>query len=530
MRTLIKTCRGRIQYDMNLYKTTAIVTVFTIFEHALGFVYRIILSRMLGPEGLGVYQVALTVFAVFLTISSSGLPITLSRVISKHRAQNSRIGVHKATSAAILIAAAVSVSITVVLFAIRAPFSKIFSDPRCADVFYIILVGLSFTSVYAIIRGSFWGNKRFFAYSLIELVEEIVMIVVGVFLLMFASSGIADVNKAAIAVLISYLCSFTISVVYFTAKGGRLRSPRGELAPLLKSSVPVTTMRTFSSLAGSLISVLFPMRLMAAGMSATRAMSAYGVVGGMVMPVLMIPNSLIGSISLVLVPELSECYYKKEREKLAELVKKALNAALLIAGALIPLFVACGEGVGIFLFGNAESGKLIGSSALILLPMSVTLIATSMLNSMGCERHTLVFFLLGAASMLACVWFLPRYLGSAALLAGTAAEYTVTAVCSLVLLVKKTGKLRSGMYFFKLCCVTAALSLIGVVLRRLLMMCLNYILAHLLVLFVLGILELAAFRILRLFDPAAFLRKFFGKRKRAEKPRNRSLRGARARE
>ena len=74
----------------NLYRTAAVVTVFSALEHTLGFLYRIILSRLLGPEGLGIYQVALTVFAVFLTITSSGLPITLSRVISKHRAQGSR--------------------------------------------------------------------------------------------------------------------------------------------------------------------------------------------------------------------------------------------------------------------------------------------------------------------------------------------------------------------------------------------------------------------------------------------------------
>ncbi len=508
---------------MNLYKTTALVTAFTIFEHLLGFVYRIILSRTLGSEGLGVYQVALTVFAVFLTISSSGLPITLSRTISKHRARGYREGEHKATAAAVLLAAAVSGSITLLLFLLRTPFSGIFSDPRCADVFYIVLPGLTFTSVYAIIRGSFWGNKRFFAYSLIELVEEIVMIVVGVVLLVFAGGGIADVNKAGAAVLISYLCSFTIASVYFAAKGGRLRSPRGELLPLIRSSAPVTAMRTLSSLVGSLISVIFPLRMMAAGMSSARAMSAYGIIGGMVMPVLMIPNSFISSIALVLVPEMAECYYKKEGEKLAELVKRSLNAALLIAGALIPLFAVCGEGVGIFLFGNAESGQLIAASALILLPMSVSLIATSMLNSMGCERQTLLFFLVGAGSMLLCVWLLPPYLGSGALLAGMAAEYVVTAVCSLFLLVKKTGRLRSGSYFVRILLATVLTWGAGRLLKLALMLCTNYILAHILLIIALGGLELGLYRLLKLFYPIAFLKKFFGRKPhpRTEKAKRR---------
>ena len=325
----------------NLYRTAAVVTVFSALEHCLGFLYRIVLSRILGPEGLGVYQVSLTVFAVFLTVTSSGLPVTLSRIISKHRAHGHRRGEQAATSAAIVLTLAVSLPLTAILFLVREPFSRIFSDPRCADLFYILLIGLSFTSVYSVLRGCFWGNRRFFIYSLVELIEEIVRIAVGVFLLLLLPAAVADVNLAAIAVLVSYLCSFCVALIYFFVRGGRLRSPRGEFLPLLRASLPVTAMRASSSLVNSFISVLFPMRLMAAGVSSARAMSEYGVVYGMVMPVLMIPSTLIGSIALVLVPELSECFYRGQKEKLSALVEKALNAALLIAGMLFPARSSC---------------------------------------------------------------------------------------------------------------------------------------------------------------------------------------------
>lgn len=509
----------------NLYKTTAVVTVFTTFEHFLGFLYRIILSRTLGSEGLGVYQVALTVFAVFITVCSSGLPITLSRVISKHRAHGYAQGEHAAASAAIAITLLFSIPVTVLLYLLRTPFSHIFADPRSADLFYIMLFSLSFTSVYAIIRGCFWGNRRFFAYSLIELIEELVMIVVGVLLLVVFHTGVADVNKAAIAVLVSYLCSFSIATVYFFAKGGKLASPRGEFLPLLKSSLPVTAMRTSSSLMNSLISVLFPMRLIAAGMSSSRAMSEYGIVYGMVMPVIMIPSTLIGSIALVLVPELSECYYKKQKEKLAVLVEKALNATLLIAFMLVPLFIVCGECVGIFLYSNAESGKMIANCALMLVPLSLTMITTSILNSLNCEKQTLVFFLCGSAAMLLCVWFLPRYLGSGALLVGIACDYLLTATCSLVLLRKKTGKLRSGKYCLKLLLVSVPAAALGLLLRSLLMKVLGYVPATVITMLAIAAFEAALLYLLKLFDfKGAFNRFFGGRAKRQTRAEKRARR------
>ncbi len=501
----------------NLYRTAAVVTVFSALEHCLGFLYRIVLSRILGPEGLGVYQVSLTVFAVFLTVTSSGLPVTLSRIISKHRAHGHRRGEQAATSAAIVLTLAVSLPLTAILFLVREPFSRIFSDPRCADLFYILLIGLSFTSVYSVLRGCFWGNRRFFIYSLVELIEEIVRIAVGVFLLLLLPAAVADVNLAAIAVLVSYLCSFCVALIYFFVRGGRLRSPRGEFLPLLRASLPVTAMRASSSLVNSFISVLFPMRLMAAGVSSARAMSEYGVVYGMVMPVLMIPSTLIGSIALVLVPELSECFYRGQKEKLSALVEKALNAALLIAGMLFPFFVICGEDVGAMLYASAASGRLISACAIILLPMSVTMISTSILNSIGCEKHTLFFFLFGAAAMLLNVWFLPKYLGSGALCLGMACDYTISAVCALALLRKKTGKLGSWKYFLKLSCAVLPVIGLGYFVRKLLATYLSYIPALALTVLFIGCAEVLLFSLLKLLDVKALLRRFFAGKKSIKK-------------
>ncbi len=515
MRRVHKKVRVQIKYRMqNLYRTAAVVTIFSAIEHCLGFLYRIILSRILGPEGLGVYQVSLTVFAVFLTATSSGLPITLSRIISKHRARGSKRGEQAATSAAIVLTLAVSIPVTLLLFLLKEPFSRLFTDPRCADLFYILIIGLSFTSVYAILRGCFWGNRRFLAYSLVELIEEIVMIAVGVFLLLLLQTNVADVNLAALAVLISYLCSFAIALVYFFLRGGKLRSPRGEFLPLIKSSLPVTAMRTSSSLVNSFISVLFPMRLMAAGVSSSKAMSEYGVVYGMVMPVLMIPSTLIGSIALVLVPELSECFYKGQREKLSGLVERALNATLLIAGLLIPFFVVCGKDVGAMLYASDRSGRLISGCAVILLPMSLTMITTSILNSLGCERHTLLFFLGGAAAMLACVWFLPKYLGSGALCVGMACDYTISAACALILLRKKTGKLGSWKYFLKLTAAVLPVIGVGYFVRKLFITCLSYIPALALTVLVIGAAEVLLFSLLKLLDVKALGNRFFAGKKR----------------
>ena len=491
----------------NLYKTTALVTVFTAFEHFLGFLYRIILSRTLGAEGLGIYQVALSVYSVFLTVSASGLPVTLSRTISKHRAAGNPKKGNGATTAAVLIALMFSLPITLALFLLRDPFSHIFADPRSADLFYILLFGLSFTALYTVIRGSFWGNRRFFAYSVVELFEEISMITIGILLILVIPSNLPNVNKAAIAVFVSHFLSFVVALVYYFIKGGRFSSPKKQFAPMLKSSLPVTSMRATSSLISSLISVLFPMRLIASGVSPARAMSEYGIVYGMVMPVLMLPSTLIGSIALVLVPELAESYYKKDKEKVANLVKKSLNTTLLISISLVPLFLVCGQSIGIFLFSDAESGKLISYSALLIIPMSLSMITTSMLNSIGCERQTLLFFLMGSAAMLLSVWFLPKYLGSGALALGMTLNFVLISTCSLLLLKKRTT-LRSGKYCLKLLLVALPAIAVGFGVQYFLMKVLSYLPATIITFVIMVSVEALLLWALKLFDFKAFFKRF----------------------
>ena len=505
---------------MNLYRTAAVVTVFSAAEHCLGFLYRILLSRVLGPEGLGVYQVALTVFSVFLTISSSGLPVTLSRTISKHRAGGLKSREHAATSAGVLIALGFSVPVTILLFLLREPFSRVFSDPRCADLFYILLPGLAFTSVYAVVRGSFWGNKRFLAYSLVELCEEMIRICVGVILLVCVQTALAVTSRAIFAVLLSYLCSFALAMGYYLIKGGKFRSPGGELKPLLAASMPVTAMRTSSSLIGSLISVLFPLRMQAAGFSASYAMSEYGVVYGMVIPVMAIPCAFIGSIALVLVPELSEHFYKGKKEEVAALTRRALSVTLLIASLLIPFYIVCGKDVGIFLYSNAKSGAMIAAGALFLIPMSLTLISTSMLNSMGCEKHTLGIFLAGSGFMLLCTVLLPQYLGGGALLAGMAGDCCITAILSLLLVRKKTGKLRLGGYCLRLAAATLPAVGLGALAHIFFARCLSSFPAFLLAVLVIVLAEVAFFSLLRLIDLRALLSRFFSKKRKKIAPRS----------
>lgn len=423
------------------------VTVFSTIEKALSFFYRIILSRVIGAEGLGIYQICLSVFAVFLTAASSGVPVTVSRLIAKGNADGDEKSKHAAVTAGVVATLIFTIPMAFILFFGRKLFGFLFTDDRCLDIFVILLPGLILTSVYAVMRGSYWGNKQFLPYSIIELLEDSVMVILGCILVYGVADPILGAKRATVAVLASYVFSFIVSLFWYFKKGGRFVNPKKQLKPLFSSSFPITAMRTSTSALNSAVAVLLPLLLMKTyGLNNSEAISLYGVAIGMSVPILFIPSSLIGSISVVVAPELSENYYKNKTELVKFDVEKSVKAAIFIATLLVPILFVLGDEFGQFLYSNGTSGEIVRNCAFILFPMCIAMISTTVLNSMNCEKRTLIYFMTGAAAQLLSILILTKYAGVYSYLIGLTLSYLITGALNLRLLKKKCPGLKFMKY------------------------------------------------------------------------------------
>ncbi len=449
----------------NIYRSAALVTVFSTVEKALSFFYRIVLSRIIGAEGLGIYQICLSVFAVFLTAASSGIPVTVSRLMAKNGAKNDIKGKNAAVTAGVVATLMFTVPMAIILFFGRNLLGFLFTDDRCMNVFILLLPGLILTSIYAVMRGSFWGNKQFLPYSIIELLEDAVMVVLGCILVYGVTDPVAGAERAAIAVLVSYVFSFIVSLFWYFKKGGRFSNPKRQLKPLFSSSMPITAMRTSTSVLNSAVAILLPVLLMNAyGLDNSEAISLYGVAIGMSVPILFIPSALIGSISVVVAPELAENYYKNKTALVKFDIEKSVKAAIFIATLIIPVLFVLGDEIGSVLYSNEMSGEIIQNCAFILLPMCLAMITTTVLNSMNCEKKTLLYYIIGAALMIVSIVALTRFVGVYSYMIGLAASFVISAVFNLRLLAKKCEGIKFISYILRSIVVVIATCAFGMML------------------------------------------------------------------
>lgn len=426
-----------------LFHAVALITVFTIATRIAGFFFRIFLSRTIGAEALGMYQLAFSIFTVLLTFVASGLPLAVSRFSSAHnktKQQNNSL-----VTGAIVIAVVSSILLCGIVLIFRGALAQIMTDEACIQILIVLLPGVVFEGVYSVLRGYFWGKQNFFIVCVVELFEQVVRIALCVLMLLGTMTVLEKAVAAGTSLSISCALSMILVGILYFKHGGKLGKPK-EIKTTLQSAMPVTGVRIVGSLVQPLIAFIIPMQLMASGYTSSAALSLLGVATGMTLPLLFIPSTLVNSLSMAIVPELSKAKSMGENTHIINRVQTSLNFCIFVSIFFIPLFIGAGETMGKFFFDNAQSGMLLSSFAWTMLPMGITNITSAILNALGMELKSFKNYFIGSAFLIACIFFLPQWIGIRALGIGMGVCMTITSILNYAMIKKHTN---ATFYIFK---------------------------------------------------------------------------------
>ena len=445
---------------MKLFRAVAIIALFSIITRLAGFLFRIYLSRELGAEMLGVYQVAFSVFMVLVVLVSSGLPLAVSKLTAGYRAKDDKKTEHSTTAAALIIGLIVSVFLCIILYAFQNLFGKLFTDFRCMLILITLLPAVIASSVYSAFRGTLWGQQDYFSVGWTELAEQLLRILFFVIIVNFGFAAIDGAIAAGISLSIACVLSALLAAAVYFKHGGRLKKPRGHFKAVLRSATPITGVRAVTSLIQPIIAVLFPLSLVLAGFTNEQALSMFGVAMGMTFPLLFLPGTLVGALAFTLIPELSSAVAQKDTKLLANRTKSAFAFSIFISMLVVPFYMGLGKELGMFLYDNASSGIYLVRAAWIMIPLGLSNITSSVLNSLNLEVKSFVNNIIGGVILLLCTAFLPRYIGIDALIIGMGLCMSITTILNTHL-IKKHVKIKLGilkaLLFQGLICIPCAL-------------------------------------------------------------------------
>lgn len=289
---------------------TIILLTGGFFSKFLGFVLKIIITRQIGTEGIGLYSLVMPTFGLFITIATFSYPVAISKIISA-RGKSSK----KAIFSIIPISIILNLFTLLIIFLISKPLASIFlKDQRL----YIPLLSIGFTLPFiglsSIIKGYYWGKQRMGIYILSNIVEQIVRIIVLIFL-------IPKVIKVSLVLTISLIIvvnvlSETSSIIVMLLglpKGVKitkedLRPSKEYIKDIMNICVPSTSSKIVGSISHFLEPIVLINVLSYVGYSNNYIVTEYGIVNGYSLALLLIPQFFTMSISTSLIPELSKSY------------------------------------------------------------------------------------------------------------------------------------------------------------------------------------------------------------------------------
>ena len=383
----------------SIFKAVAIVTIFSVLTRTLGFFFRIYLSRKLGAEGIGLYQMATSVLGIFMTLIASGIPLTTAKLVSKYESQNDIEKRNKIVTSSLVVALFVAMLSSVFILILKTVWNVVLTDSRAVEILIILIPSIIFSAIYAVFRGALWGKSDYFSCGLTELLEQIIRFALTFIMLLSITDTFIATKYSALAFNITCLLSALITIFIYL-KYGKLNLKKGEYKNIIKSAAPITGVRLANSLVQPLTTLIIPSMLILTGYTSSEAISSFGVIMGMTFPMLFVPMSVVGSISMVLIPSISSMLSKNEHSAIEKNISNAINVSTFISMLFIPLYLSVGNLIGIVLYKNAFSGILLQLSAVCVLPITLCNLTGSILNALNLEAKSFINYIIGSSILL----------------------------------------------------------------------------------------------------------------------------------
>lgn len=373
----------------SFFSSFFIVTFFSILDRALGFFIKIYTSRIIGAEGMGTYQLAFSVFTVFLALSSGSISLVTSKLTARNK--DNALNTAKIVTASLILSLSVSVILILLYVLLFAPLGILLSE-KVRTIVVFMLPTLVFSSVYASLRGNLWGREKFVCAGVVEVVEQIARISMCIALF---TLGFDKLISSAIAFSIGSMASAIACIVFFIAQGGFLKFSKTEILQIGSTTAPITLSHLIGALSGTITSLLIPHLFSVSGYSQAQATALFGASVGMAIPLLFIPNTLVSSLSFILLPKVGALAGRKDYKNLNAKLNGALKFACFISCFFTAIYLSGGKLICMLVYNDALSGEFLTMVSFCLIPLAFESITFCVMNSLDMEYKAFVNGIIG---------------------------------------------------------------------------------------------------------------------------------------
>ncbi len=306
-------------------KSTIILIIGGLITKLLGFVIKIVYTRMIGEGGISLFMLVTPAYSLFITIAQLGLPIAISKLVAENK--NSK----KIIFSIIPLMLILNFILIVIIFSCSSFIANdLLKEPNSKLLLMAMALVLPFISLSSIIRGYFFGKQKMFPHTLSNIIEQIVKLgLIFLIIPILMKKGIVIAVSGLILLnIISEIVSIIVFLFFlpknFCIKKKDIKPDINSCKEVLKISIPSVSARFIGNIGFFFEPIILTNILISIGYSSKYIVREYGIYNAYSIPLLLLPSFFIAALSSALVPEISKFYQQHN----LKMVKRRFNQAL----------------------------------------------------------------------------------------------------------------------------------------------------------------------------------------------------------
>lgn len=449
-------------------KGTLILTVSSIVVKVIGSLNWIILSRVLGGEGIGLYQMGFPIYLMAITLSSAGIPVAISIITAEKLAQKDFLGAKRVFNVSLRL-----LFVTGLVFASALFFGAHWlidnhwiRDSRAYYSIIALAPAVFFVTFLASFRGYLQGWQIMTPTAASEIVEQLMRVVTMiVFANMFMPHGLAyAAGGASMGAGVGAFCALLVLMWFYGRLKQKLKadlqqqnplatreSARAIISRLLRLALPVSMSSLMLPVVANLDLLIVPQRLEAAGFHISQATEFFGYLTGMAVPLINLATIFTAAMTISLVPAISESRALNDVFGIRAKPRTAFRVALIIT---CPCFVGMyflAEKIAALIYNAPGAADAIQTMSVGILLLGLHQISTGILQGLGRTSIPVINMILAAAVKVFLSWTLTAIptLGIKGAAMATVVDFGLAAVLNMIFIYKYTGFALSFSGVFK---------------------------------------------------------------------------------
>jgi len=418
-----------------------VITLSSFIIKVLGFVFRIYLSNTVGPEGMGLYQLVLSVYALGATVSTSGISTAISRLTAIYEKNAKKI-----LKTGIIITQLISFGVALTVY-FGAEYIGVNFIKDIRTVSSVRTVALSFPAIalFASLSGYFNGLTKVKYPMRGQIAEQIVRIL---FIFSLISRAMANGIESALKITSwGIVLGEYLSMIYLYEKyrrnlrnQGEVYIRRGFFKDIIKISLPVSVNGYFQSFLHTVESMVIPGKFILYGYTHKEALSFLGMIKGMAMPLIFFPTVILSAVSTISLPHISKAQSKNDREGIKRAVKKSLTLAFITGLMVMIIFLFFSDKICVVIYKSTEVADTLKSLSLLVPVMYINIVTNGILNGLGKQFFLMIFGVISGAVRIAMICIFIPSLGFQGYILSTVICEAFMTICMLFKLYKTVRK------------------------------------------------------------------------------------------